>query len=156
MPSPDEKKTILEYDVKNRLILLRTKDETGNYAYNSVVISSTINENILKNIPDEEIEKKFKEYDIMKKGYLDKISYSGILSEFIIAKAALKNLNKFFEEGEATAKNLTGGFNSFNSFNVTNVTNWTNAFNGTNITFNKTSLKRNKNAKRKNLLENLN
>jgi hypothetical protein len=53
LPSPDEKKTILEYDAKNRLILLRIKDETGNYAYNSVVISSVINENILKNIPDE-------------------------------------------------------------------------------------------------------
>ena len=39
LPSPDEKKTILEYDAKNRLILLRTKDETGNYVYNSVVIS---------------------------------------------------------------------------------------------------------------------
>lgn len=53
LSSPDEKKTILEYDVKNRLILLRTKDETGNYIYNSVVISSSINKNILKNIPDE-------------------------------------------------------------------------------------------------------
>lgn len=53
LSSPDEKKTILEYDAKNRLILLRTKDETGNYIYNNVVISSNINENILKNIPDE-------------------------------------------------------------------------------------------------------
>lgn len=52
----------------------------------------------LNNITDEEIEKKFKEYDLMKKGFLDKISYSGILSEFMIAKAALKNLNKFFED----------------------------------------------------------
>jgi hypothetical protein len=53
LPSPDEKKTILEYDAKNRLILLRTKDDGGNYIYNSVVISEKINENILKNISDE-------------------------------------------------------------------------------------------------------
>ena len=52
LSSPDEKKTILEYDAKNRLILLRTKDETGNYIYNNVVISSNINENILKNIQE--------------------------------------------------------------------------------------------------------
>jgi hypothetical protein len=53
LPSPDERKTIMEYDSKNRLILLRTKDDTGNYIYNTVVISQAINQNILKNIPNE-------------------------------------------------------------------------------------------------------
>ena len=53
LPSPDERKTILEYDAKNRLILLRTKDDNDNYVYNSVLISTRINQNILKNIPDE-------------------------------------------------------------------------------------------------------
>lgn len=53
LPSPDEKKTILEYDAKNRLILLRTKDDDGQYVYNTVVISDTINQNILENIPNE-------------------------------------------------------------------------------------------------------
>lgn len=53
LPFPDERKTLLEYDAKNRIILLRTKDEDGKIAYNSVFISKEINENILKNIPDE-------------------------------------------------------------------------------------------------------
>lgn len=53
LPSPDEKKTILEYDAKNRLILLRTKDDDGQYVYNTVVISDSINKNILENIPNE-------------------------------------------------------------------------------------------------------
>lgn len=53
LPSPDEKKTILEYDAKNRLILLRTKDDDGKYVYNTVVISDAINQNILANIPNE-------------------------------------------------------------------------------------------------------
>jgi hypothetical protein len=53
LPSPDEKKTILEYDAKNRLILLRTKDDDGQYVYNTVVISDAINQNILANIPNE-------------------------------------------------------------------------------------------------------
>merc|ERR1712032_1676451 len=57
-------------------------------------------QDFLKDISNEELEKKFNEYDIMKKGYLDKISYSGILSEFMIAKAALNNLNKFFDAGK--------------------------------------------------------
>lgn len=50
------------------------------------------------NITDEELKKKFKEYDVSGKGELDKITYSGILSEFMLAKAALKKLNKYFEE----------------------------------------------------------
>jgi len=50
------------------------------------------------NITDEELKKKFKEYDVTGKGELDKITYSGILSEFMLAKAALKKLNKYFEE----------------------------------------------------------
>jgi hypothetical protein len=53
LPSPDEKKTVLEYDAKNRLVLLRTKDEDGNLVYNSVFINKQINDNILNNIPDE-------------------------------------------------------------------------------------------------------
>jgi hypothetical protein len=53
LPSPDERKTILEYDSKNRLILLRTKDSDKEYVYNSVVISTKMNQNILENIPDE-------------------------------------------------------------------------------------------------------
>jgi hypothetical protein len=66
-------------------------------------------------IPEKEIEMKFKEYDIMKKGYLDKISYSGILSEFIIAKAAIKKLNKFFDEG--IISNSTNFENENENFN---------------------------------------
>merc|ERR1712151_391560 len=69
-------------------------------------------QDFLKDISNTELEKKFNEYDIMGKGYLDKISYSGILSEFMIAKAALSNLNKFFEGKNATnvtvvEKNIT-------------------------------------------------
>jgi hypothetical protein len=53
LKSPDEKKTILEYDAKSRLILLRTKNDLGEYEYNSVHLSEVVNQNILKNIPDE-------------------------------------------------------------------------------------------------------
>jgi hypothetical protein len=50
------------------------------------------------NVSDEELQKKFVEYDVLDKGYLDKVTYSGILSEFMLAKAALKKLSKFIEE----------------------------------------------------------
>jgi hypothetical protein len=64
----------------------------------------------LINVPDKDIEMKFKEYDIFKKGFLDKITYSGILSEFVIAEAAIKKLNKFFEEGmNLNSTNLDNG-----------------------------------------------
>lgn len=53
LPSPDEKKTLLEYDALNRIILIRTKNEYGDMIYNSVFISDKINKTILKNIPDE-------------------------------------------------------------------------------------------------------
>jgi hypothetical protein len=53
LPSPDERKTILEYDAVNRIILMRTKDDFGQYVYNSIFISQKINNLILQNIPDE-------------------------------------------------------------------------------------------------------
>jgi hypothetical protein len=50
------------------------------------------------NVTDEELQKKFVEYDVFDKGYLDKVTYSGIMSEFMLAKAALKKLSKFIDE----------------------------------------------------------
>ena len=66
------------------------------------------------NITDEELEKKFVEYDVLDKGYLDKITYSGILSEFMLAKSALKKLNKFIDEplNDFIQKNPNGDTNT--------------------------------------------
>jgi len=70
-------------------------------------------------ITDEELKKKFKEYDISGRGELDKITYSGILSEFMLAKAALRKLNKYFENENSNnfyILNITENFeNSSNS-----------------------------------------
>jgi len=69
------------------------------------------------NITDEELEKKFYEYDVLDKGYLDKITYSGILSEFMLAKAALKKLNKFIEEPLDEEKPINNNSNTNASTN---------------------------------------
>jgi hypothetical protein len=53
LPSPDERKTLLEYDALNRIVLIRAKNEYGVVTYNSVFISDKINKIILQNIPDE-------------------------------------------------------------------------------------------------------
>ena len=52
LKAPDENKTILEYDARNRLLLMRIKTESGDFEYNSVHLSEHINKTILKNIPD--------------------------------------------------------------------------------------------------------
>ncbi len=47
-------KSLLEYDSKAKLILVRTTDDTnGGFKYQSVFLNSKLNENLLNNIPDE-------------------------------------------------------------------------------------------------------
>jgi hypothetical protein len=53
LPEPTDKKSVIEYDARNRLILVRTKDLNGNIIYNSVAISKQIHETFLNNLPDD-------------------------------------------------------------------------------------------------------
>lgn len=51
---PESNPTILEYDAKLKLVLLRSSNpnKTGDYTYQSCVISEEVNNNLLENIPE--------------------------------------------------------------------------------------------------------
>lgn len=50
---PEENKPILEWDALHRLMLVRTKDDNGEYTYQSTRLSSQVNKNLHDHLPDE-------------------------------------------------------------------------------------------------------
>jgi hypothetical protein len=50
---PEKKSTILEYDSKSRMILVRVFNKENETKYNSIYLSEQLNQNILTNIPSE-------------------------------------------------------------------------------------------------------
>ena len=50
---PEKKSTILEYDSKSRMVLVRVFNKENEVKYNSIYLSQTLNNNILTNIPSE-------------------------------------------------------------------------------------------------------
>ena len=70
--------------------------------YNQTGITFQVLKNIINSdrefkniISEKELKDKFNEYDTSNSGKLDKIKYSGILSEIFLAKAVVENLNKY-------------------------------------------------------------
>lgn len=52
LPVPEDKKAVIEYDSRQRIILVRTKDYNGDIVFNSVFVSEQVNQNILDGLPD--------------------------------------------------------------------------------------------------------
>ncbi len=50
---PEKKSTILEYDSKSRMILIRVFNKENETKYNAIYLSQQLNENILTNIPSD-------------------------------------------------------------------------------------------------------
>jgi hypothetical protein len=50
---PEKKSTILEYDSKSRMVLVRVFNKENETKYNSIYLSEQLNQNILTNIPSE-------------------------------------------------------------------------------------------------------
>lgn len=50
---PEKKSTILEYDSKSRMVLVRVFNKQNETKYNAIYLSEVLNENILTNIPSE-------------------------------------------------------------------------------------------------------
>lgn len=50
---PEKKSTILEYDSKSRMILVRVFNKENEVKYNSIYLSEQLNQNILTNLPSE-------------------------------------------------------------------------------------------------------
>jgi hypothetical protein len=50
---PENRSTILEYDSKNRMVLVRVFSKENEVKYNSIYLSEQLNNNILTNIPSE-------------------------------------------------------------------------------------------------------
>jgi hypothetical protein len=77
---PEKKSTILEYDSKSRMILVRVFDKENETKYNAIYLSEQLNKNILTNIPSELSDEK------------DKIVLFGIYDDgtFIMFKEKMK------------------------------------------------------------------
>tara|TARA_Y100000004_G_scaffold195854_1_gene264093 strand:+ start:1083 stop:2018 length:936 start_codon:yes stop_codon:yes gene_type:complete len=50
---PDKHKPILEWNALSRLIVVRVKDSDGEYSYHAAKLTEAVNNNLLKNLPDE-------------------------------------------------------------------------------------------------------
>jgi hypothetical protein len=50
---PENKSTILEYDSKNRMVLVRVFNKENETKYNAIYLSEQLNQNILTNLPSE-------------------------------------------------------------------------------------------------------
>lgn len=50
---PEENKPILEWDALHRLMLVRTKDQSGEYTYQATRLSQRVNKNLHDHLPDE-------------------------------------------------------------------------------------------------------
>ncbi len=77
---PEKKSTILEYDSKNRMILVRVFNKENETKYNAIYLSEQLNQNVLTNIPAELSDEK------------DKIVLFGIYDDetFIMYKEKMK------------------------------------------------------------------